>query len=107
MKRSMTQRDISLSMDKNCGIGSATFIAPKEHLRLTGMVFVRTSRWNNLFTQYLVVELSLKAEIWCMFVASSNDDVRILTFLGINNNRDFQNSRFFCGDLTVLSSEWH
>ena len=63
-------------------------IAPTEHLRLTGMmlvhVYVRTyarvPHWRKLVTPYLVVELSPRAEIWCMYATSSNDDVQILTF---------------------------
>ena len=79
-------------------------IAPKEHLRPTGMMFVRTcvrtyvrmSRWK-IFTPYLVVGLSPCAEIWCVLVTSINDGIQILTFLGIHNNRDFLNFRFFVG----------
>ena len=67
----------------------------------------RTSRWKILFTPYLVVELSSSAEIWCAYVTSVNDGTQILTFLGINNNRDFQNSRPFCGNLVVLKPDLH
>ena len=95
--------------------------APKEHLHPTGMMFVRTyvrthvhtSRWKILFTPYLVVELSPSAEIWCVcvcmcvYVTSINDGTQILTFLGIHNNRDFLNSRFFCGNLIILNPELH
>ena len=92
-------------------------IAPKEHLHPTGMMFVRTcvracvrarvraSRWKILITPYLVVELSPSAEIWCVHVTSINNCTQILTFLGIHNNRDFQNSRFFCGNLIILNPE--
>ena len=52
-------------------------------------------------------ELSPSAEIWCVYVTSINDGTQILTFLGIHNNRDFQNSRFFCVDLNILNSEVH
>ena len=46
-------------------------IAPKEHLRPTGLcsyvrTHVRASRWKILFTPYLVIELSPSAEIWCV-----------------------------------------
>ena len=51
------------------------------------------------------MQLSPRAEIWCMYVTSSNDGTQILAFPGINNNRDFPNSRFFYGDLIVLNSE--
>ena len=60
-----------------------------------------------LFTPCLVVELSSCAENMCMHVTSINVVVQILTLPGINNNRDFQNSRFIYGDLIVLNSEWH
>ena len=86
-------------------------IAPKEHLRPTGMMFVRTyvrtSRWKILFSPYLVVELSPSAEIRCGYVTSINDGTQILTFLGIHNYRDFQNSLFFCGSLIILTPELH
>ena len=94
-------------------------IAPKEHLRPTGMMFVRTyvrtyvrtcvrtSRWKILFTPYLVVELSPSAKIWCVYVTSINDGTQILTFLGIHNNHDFLNSRFSCGNLIILCPELH
>ena len=86
-------------------------IAPKEHLRLTGMMFARTCvracgrtlRWKILFTPYLVVEVSPSAEIWCVYVTSINDGTQILTFLGIHNSRYFQNSRFLCGNLIILN----
>ena len=68
---------------------------------------VRMSRWKILITPYLVVELSPSAENWCVYVASINDGARILTFLGIHNNRDFQNSRFSCGNLFILNPELH
>ena len=68
-------------------------------------VFVRTcvraSRWKILFTPYLVVQLSPSAKIRCVYVTSINGGTQILTFLKIHNNRDFQNSRFFCGNLGV------
>ena len=86
-------------------------IAPKEHLRPTGKMFVRThvrtSRWKILFTPYLVVELSSIAEIWCVYVTSINDGTRILTFLGIHNIRDLLNSRFLCRNLILLNPELH
>ena len=82
-------------------------LAPKEHLRPTGMMFVRTSRWKILFTPYLMVELSPSAKIWCVYVTSITDGTRILTFLGIHNNRDFLNSRFFYGDLIILNPQLH
>ena len=69
--------------------------------------YVRTSRWKILFTPYLVVELSPSAEIWCVYVTSINDGTQILTFLGIHNNRYFQNSRFLCGILIILNPELH
>ena len=56
---------------------------------------------------YLVIELTPSAEIWCVYVICINDGTQILTFLGINNNRDFQSSRFFGGDLNILNSELH
>ena len=59
--------------------------------------YVRMSHWTILFTPYLVVELSPSAEIWCVYVTSINDGAQILTFLGIHNTRDFQNSRFSVG----------
>ena len=89
-------------------------IAPKEHsLTPNWTVFVRaciraherTSRWKILFTSYLVVELSPGAEIWCVYATGINDGTQILTFLGIQNKRDFQNSRFFCGNLIILNPE--
>jgi len=43
------------------------------------------------------VELSPTAENWRMHVTRINDDVQILTIPGNNDNRDFQNSRFFLG----------
>ena len=43
----------------------------------------------------------------CMYVTSINDSVQILTFPGINNNRDSQNSRFICGELVFLNFELH
>ena len=67
----------------------------------------RTSRWKILFTSYLVVELSPGAEIWCVYATSINDGTQILTFLGIQNKRDFQNSRFFCGNLIIFNPELH
>ena len=76
-------------------------------VRTCARAYVRTSRWKILFTPYLVVELSVKAEIWYMYVTSFNDGTQILTFPGSNNNHDFQNSRFFYGDLIVLNYEWH
>ena len=75
------------------------FIAPKEHLRLTGLcLYVRTymrayvRTYVHHFTPYLVVELSPSAEIWCVYVTRFNDGTQILTFLGTDNNHDFQNS---------------
>ena len=58
-------------------------------------------------TEYLVVELSPGVEIQCVYVISINDGTPILTILGIHNNRDFQNSRFFCGNLIILNPELH
>ena len=69
--------------------------------------YVRTSRWKILFTPYLVVELSPSAEIWYVYVTSINDGTEILTFLGIHNNRDFQNSRFLSGSLIILNPGLH
>ena len=69
--------------------------------------YVRTSRWKILFTPYLVVVLSPSAEIRCVYVTSINDGTQILTFLGIHNNHDFLNSRFFSGDLIILNPELH
>ena len=85
-------------------------IAPKEHSHLTGLcsyvrACVRAPRWKILLTPYLVVELSPSAEIWCVHVTSNNDGTQILTFLKIDNKHDFQNSRFFCGNLIILNSE--
>ena len=60
-----------------------------------------------LFTLYLVVELSPNAETWCVYVTSINDGTQILTFLGIHNKCDFQNSRFFYENLIILSPELH
>ena len=54
-----------------------------------------------------MIELSPSAEIWCVYVTSINDGTQILTFLGIHNNRDFQNSRVFCGKLVILYPELH
>ena len=51
-----------------------------------------------------MVELSPRAEIWCAYIASINDGTQTLTFQGIHNNRDFQDSRFFCGDSIILNS---
>ena len=65
-------------------------------------MFVRTQvRWKILFPPYLVVELSPRAEIWCVSVTSINDGTQILTFLGIDNNRDFQNCRFLYGNWII------
>ena len=58
---------------------STRIIAPKEHLRPTGMMFVHTSHWKILFTPYLVVELSPSAKIWWVSVTSINDGTQILT----------------------------
>ena len=69
--------------------------------------YVRTSRRKILFTPYLVVELSPNTEIWCVYVTSINDDTQILTFLVIDNNRDFQKSGFFYGNLIILNPEMH
>ena len=41
-----------------------------------------------------MVELSPSAEIWCVYATNINEGTQILTFLGIDNNRDFQNSRY-------------
>ena len=69
--------------------------------------YVRTCvTLGNLFTPYLVVELSRRAEICCRCATSINDGTQILIFQGINNNREFENSRFFDEGL-VLISEWH
>ena len=87
---------------RNLGLG---IIAPKEHLRLTGLCSY--VRWKILITPYLVVELSPSAEIWCVYVTSINGGTQILTFLRIDKNRDFQNSRFLYGDLIILNTEWH
>ena len=90
--------------------------ATNEHFRLTGLcshaptcvrTCMRTSRWKILFTPYLVVELSSSAEIWCVYVTSIIDGTQILTFLEIHSNRDFQNSRFFCGNWIILNPELH
>ena len=81
-------------------------IAPKEHsLTPNWTVFVRaciraherTSRWKILFTSYLGVELSPGAGIWCVYATSINDCTQILTFLGIQNNRDFRILDFSVG----------
>ena len=82
-----------------------TYIAPKEHLHPTGMMFVRTSRWKILNTPYLVIELSPSTEIWYVCVTRINDGTQILTFLGIDNNRDFQNSRF-CSNSSLHCNVW-
>ena len=60
-------------------------LAPKEHLRLTGLCsYVRTCvTLENIFTPYLVVELSPSAEIRCVYVTSIKDGTQTLTFLGI------------------------
>ena len=83
-----------------------------EHLRLTGLCsYVRTYvcalRWKILSTPYLVVELSPSAEIWFAYVTSISDGTQILTFLGIHNNRYFQNSRFLGGILIIINPELH
>ena len=65
--------------------------------------YVRTSRWKIWFTPYLVVELSPSAELWYVYVTSISDGTQISTFLGIHHNRDFLNSRFFCGNLNILN----
>ena len=65
------------------------------------------ARWKIQITPYLVVELLPSAEIWCVYVTSINDGTQILAFLGIRNNRDFQNSRFFSGNLVNLNPELH
>ena len=99
------------SFPESCTHSQVKRIAPKEHLHPTGMMFVRayvcTSRWKILFTPYLVVELSPSAKIWCVYVTSISDGTQILTFLKIDNNHDFQNSRFFCGNLIILNPELH
>ena len=85
----------------NCSKGALT---PNwDGVRTCVRACVRKSRWEKLFTPYLVVELSPGAEIWCVYVTSINNGNHILTFLGIDNNRNFQNSRFFCGNLTILN----
>ena len=45
-----------------------------------------------MFTPYIVAELAQRAEIYCVYVTSINDGAQILTFLGIDNNRDFRNA---------------
>ena len=81
----------------NCSKGALT---PNwDDVRTYVRACVRASHSKILFNPYLVVELSPSAEFWCVYVTSTNDGTQILTFLGIDNNRDFQNSRFFCGDL--------
>ena len=91
-----------LTLEPAAAHTAGPLIAPKEHLHPTRMMFVRTcvrtSRWKILITPYLVVELSPGAEIWWVYVTSISDGTQILTFLGINNNRDFQKSRFICGN---------
>ena len=78
-------------------------IAPNEHLHLTGMMFVRAyvrahvCHTGKMFTSYFVVELSPRAEIWCVYVTSINDGTHILTFPGINYNRDFRRLDFLWG----------
>ena len=84
-------------------------IAPKEHLRLTGLcsyvcTYVRAPRWKISFTPYLVVELSPSAEIRCMCVTSINDGAQILTFLGIHNNRDFSEFSIFVWEFNYFKS---
>ena len=61
----------------------------RAYVRACVRACVRASRWKILFTPYLVVELSPSAKIWCVYVTSISDGTQILTFLGINNNRDF------------------
>ena len=108
----LSTRIILLHRSTYCSKG----VAPKEHLRLTGLcshvrayvrACVRTSRWKILFTPYLVVELSPSSEFWCVHVTSINDGTQILTFLGIHNDHDFLNSRFFCGNLIFFNPELH
>ena len=79
----------------------------RTYVRAYVRACVHTSRWKILFTPYLMVEQSPSAEIWCAYVTSINDGTQILIFLWIDNNRDFQNSRFFCGDLIILNHEVH
>ena len=54
-----------------------------------------------------MVELSPSAEVLCVNVTTTNDGTQILTFLGIHNNGDFLNSRFFCGDLIIFNHDLH
>ena len=100
------------SIPELCTHSHVQRIAPKEHSRPTGLcsftrACVRTSRWKILCTPYLVVELSPSAEIWCVYVTSINDGAQISTVLAIDNNRDFQYSRFFCVNLVILKPELH
>ena len=94
--------------DLLCGDREWT-IAPKEHLRPTGRCLrtcVRASHRKKVYSTYRcgivtkswnLVHACNKYQWWC------SD----LTIPGIDNNRDFQNSLFFYGDLIVLISEWH
>ena len=79
----------------------------RTYVRACVCAYVRASRWKILITPYLVVELSPGAEIWCVYVTSINDGTQILTLLGIDNNRDFQKARFFCGNLIISNAELH
>ena len=52
---------------------NAPLIAPKEHLHPTGMMFVRTYvTLKILFAPYLVVGLSTKAEMCCVYATDLN-----------------------------------
>ena len=66
---------------------------------------MRASRWNNLFTLYLGVDLLLRAEIWCVYVTSINDGTQILTFPGIDGIHDFHDYRFFIEAEIVYNSK--
>ena len=48
-----------------------------------------------------MVEQSPSAEIWRVNVTSINDGAQILTSVGIDSYRDFQKSRFFCGNSII------
>ena len=80
----------------NCSKGTITpscAVFVRAHVRLC----VHTSRWKKLFTPFLVVELSPRAESWYMYVTSISDGSQILIFPGINNNHDLQNFDCFHG----------
>ena len=81
--------------DENKGPLTSIWDDVRTCVRTCVRTYVRASRWEILFLPYLVVGLSLGTEFGSVYVTRINDGNQILKFLGIDNNCDFQNSRFF------------